>query len=68
MPQFDVFSFSTQIFWFLFTDFVFLGWIGQNPVEEPFVELGQIATVFYFIYFIFFIPLLGWVEQTLLRH
>jgi len=54
-------------FWLLVVDFLILGWIGQKPVESPFVEVGQIATLFYFIFFIFLIPVLGILESHLIR-
>jgi len=38
-------------YWFLVADFLILGWIGQQPVETPFLEVGQLATAFYFIFF-----------------
>ena len=38
-------------YWFLVSDFLILGWIGQQPVETPYLEVGQIATAFYFIFF-----------------
>jgi len=60
-PVFKVF------FWLLVVDFLILGWIGQKPVETPFVEVGQIATVFYFAFFIFLIPILGLVESLLAK-
>jgi len=54
-------------FWFLFADFLLLGWIGQEVVEEPFVMIGQLGTVFYFLYFLVFIPFVGVVENLLIR-
>jgi len=54
-------------FWFLFADFLLLGWIGQEVVEEPFVMIGQLGTVFYFLYFLVFIPFVGIVENLLIR-
>jgi len=38
-------------YWFLVADFLILGWLGQQPVETPFLELGQVATGFYFLFF-----------------
>jgi len=32
--------------------FIFLGWIGGQPVEEPYVFLGRVALVLYFYFFI----------------
>jgi len=37
-------------FWILFIDFLILGWIGQQPVESPFIEIGQIASFYYFFF------------------
>lgn len=56
-----------QLFWFLFADFVLLGWIGQAPVEKPYVQIGQFATAFYFFYFLILIPLIGNIETYLVR-
>ena len=53
-------------FWLLVVDFLILGWIGQKPVESPFVEVGQIATIFYFIFFIVLIPLIGIIESKII--
>lgn len=46
-------------FWFLFFIFIVLGWIGQAKVDTPFIEIGQVATFFYFSYFLIFFPLIG---------
>ena len=56
-----------KLFWFIFADFLLLGWIGQEIVETPFVEIGQIATVFYFFYFLVLIPVMGLLESSLVR-
>jgi ubiquinol-cytochrome c reductase cytochrome b subunit len=53
------------LYWFLAADFVLLGWIGQKPVESPYIEVGMIATFFYFCFLLFFVPLLGLIEKTL---
>ena len=55
------------LFWVFIADFLILGWIGQNVVEYPFVEIGQVATVFYFAYFLIIIPFFGYFESFLLR-
>jgi ubiquinol-cytochrome c reductase cytochrome b subunit len=54
-------------FWLLVIDFLILGWIGQKPVETPFIEIGQIATIFYFLFFAVLIPFLGILEAHLIR-
>jgi ubiquinol-cytochrome c reductase cytochrome b subunit len=56
-----------KLFWFIFADFLLLGWIGQEIVETPFIEIGQVGTVFYFLYFLVIIPALGIVENRLVR-
>jgi ubiquinol-cytochrome c reductase cytochrome b subunit len=58
-----IFAFS---YWFLFADFVLLGWIGQKPVESPYIEIGMGATLFYFVYLLFLLPLIGVLENKLL--
>jgi ubiquinol-cytochrome c reductase cytochrome b subunit len=54
-------------YWFLVADFLILGWIGQKPVETPYIEVGQVATVFYFLFFLVLIPVIGLVEKALIR-
>jgi len=61
-PIFGVF------YWFLFFDFIILGWIGQNPVETPFIEIGMFATAFYFLSLLILIPLIGIVEKLLISY
>lgn len=40
------------IFWVIVASWLILTWIGGRPVEEPFVVIGQVSTLLYFIYFI----------------
>jgi ubiquinol-cytochrome c reductase cytochrome b subunit len=54
------------LFWFFVSDFFILTWIGMCPVESPYVEIGQISTVFYFSYFLIFLPLIGLLENKLI--
>ena len=54
-------------FWFLVFDFILLGYIGQQTPETPFIEIGQIASVYYFAYFLVIIPTLGYLEKSLLK-
>lgn len=55
-------------YWFLVSDFLILGWIGQKPVETPYVEIGMGATVFYFAFILILVPLIGIIEKRLVRH
>lgn len=52
-------------YWFSVADFVILGWIGQKPVESPYIEIGQLSTTFYFFFFLILIPSLGLLETCL---
>ena len=53
-------------YWLFMSNFIFLTWIGSMPVEEPFIFLGQISSIFYFTYFLLLIPGLGLLENHLL--
>lgn len=59
-----IFSF---LYWFLVADFVILGWIGQKPVESPYIEIGMGATVFYFLFLVVLVPLVGIIESKLVK-
>ena len=50
-------------FWFFIMDFIILAWIGGKPVEEPYYTIGQIATCFYFFYFLIVLPFLSRIER-----
>nr|YP_009051014.1 cytochrome b [Allantus luctifer]AIG61942.1 cytochrome b [Allantus luctifer] len=40
------------LFWIMLTNVMLLTWIGASPVELPYIMIGQILTVNYFLYFI----------------
>ena len=54
-------------FWFFIADFILLGYIGQQTPESPFIEIGQIAGVYYFAYFLIILPSLGLIEKKLIN-
>jgi len=54
-----------KLFWFFLADCVILGYIGGQPAEEPYITIGQIATLYYFAHFLVIIPLLNKYEKTL---
>jgi len=56
------------LYWFLVSDFLILGWIGQKPVESPYIEVGMIATVFYFLFLLILVPLVGIIEKKLINN
>ena len=53
-------------FWFFVVDFCMLMWIGQEHPNSPYLEIGQIATAFYFVWFLFLVPAIGLAENTLM--
>ena len=54
-------------YWLLVADFLLLGWIGQKPVKDIYVVVGQAATVFYFLFFVVLIPVIGTFESQLVK-
>ena len=55
------------LFWFYVACVFILGWIGAQPVEIPYLQIGLGATVYFFIYFIFFLRFSTWFEAQMLR-
>jgi quinol-cytochrome oxidoreductase complex cytochrome b subunit len=56
-----------KFYWLFITDCLILGWIGGQPVESPYIEIGQIATVYYFSFFLIVVPLLGLFEKFMFQ-
>jgi ubiquinol-cytochrome c reductase cytochrome b subunit len=52
-------------FWLLVLDFIVLMWCGSQPAEQPFVIISQLATLYWFLFFLVILPLLGMVEKPL---
>lgn len=53
-------------FWFFVVNFFMLMWIGSEHPNQPYVEIGQICTAFYFVWFIFLVPFIGLAENSLI--
>jgi ubiquinol-cytochrome c reductase cytochrome b subunit len=53
-------------FWLFVVDFFILMWIGSQHPDSPYLEIGQVATAFYFAWFLIFVPLIGLSENTLM--
>lgn len=51
------------LFWTLIADIAILTWIGGMPVEDPYIIIGQAASVIYFSLFLFIIPLVSILEN-----
>ena len=56
-----------KLFWLFVADVLILGWIGGQPVEDPYVFVGQVATIFYFSYFLILTPVIGIIENFLVK-
>ena len=61
-PLFKIF------YWLLIADFATLMWVGQAPITDPFIILGQIASVYYFGFFLVLVPLIGIIETKLVNY
>jgi quinol-cytochrome oxidoreductase complex cytochrome b subunit len=57
--------FSKVLFWLFVVNFFILMWIGAKHPATPFIEIGQISTMFYFAWFLILVPLCGLLENTL---
>nr|QXI25458.1 cytochrome b [Hypanus longus]QXI25471.1 cytochrome b [Hypanus longus]QXI25484.1 cytochrome b [Hypanus longus]QXI25497.1 cytochrome b [Hypanus longus] len=55
------------LFWLLVTNTIILTWIGGQPVEQPFIIIGQIASITYFSFFLILFPIAGWWENKMLN-
>nr|AXZ71092.1 cytochrome b [Platypeza sp. XL-2018] len=53
------------LFWLMVTTVLLLTWIGARPVEEPYVLIGQLLTVFYFLYYLINPLLTKWWDNLL---
>nr|BAJ07636.1 cytochrome b [Bathygobius fuscus] len=58
--------FSQFLFWLLVADVMILTWIGGMPVEDPYIAVGQVASLLYFSIFLGLFPAAGWLENKLL--
>jgi len=64
--QFRIFS---KIFFYIFlNNCLILGWIGGNPVEFPYVDIGLFCTIFYFSYFLLILPLCNIFEKFFMNY
>jgi len=58
---------SKIAFYIFLGNFLVLMTLGAKHVESPFIELGQISTVIYFVYFLIIVPLVSLFENSLIE-
>ena len=44
-------------------NFIFLTWLGGAVVEDPYILLGQIFSIYYFFFLLVLIPLISFIES-----
>lgn len=49
---YQFFTINKILFWIYVNLVILLTWIGARPVENPYILIGQLLTIIYFIYFI----------------
>nr|YP_010015000.1 cytochrome b [Crematogaster teranishii]QOI14036.1 cytochrome b [Crematogaster teranishii] len=49
--------FTQIIFWFWVNVFIMLTWAGAQPIEFPYINISQLMSIMYFIFFILLTPL-----------
>ena len=57
---------SKIAFYIFVANFLILMQLGAKHVESPFIEFGQLSTALYFGYFIFMVPAVSLLENTLM--
>nr|ABS81368.1 cytochrome b [Pionus seniloides]ABS81369.1 cytochrome b [Pionus seniloides] len=58
---------SQLLFWTLTANLFILTWVGSQPVEHPFITIGQLASLAYFTLILILIPITSSLENKILN-